>query len=60
MDLAGKSGVDQRVISKLEKGRIGQRVSYLTVNSIMEALHRAGLKGVTAEDIFAVDRQGVS
>lgn len=49
--LAEKSGVPQQAISKLENGKIG-RVSYEAVVRIVRAFRKAGLHGVTAEELF--------
>lgn len=52
-ELADKSGVPQQRISLLERGRI-ERVSYRDVVLIVRAFRKAGLKGVTAEELFPV------
>lgn len=49
--LEAESGVMQQQISRLERGDIG-RVSLVDVQRILRALHRAGLKGLTADDLF--------
>lgn len=51
--LAAKSGVRQQTISELERDTI-RRASHDSVVRIVTALQRAGLKGVTADDLFPV------
>jgi transcriptional regulator with XRE-family HTH domain len=57
--LEAASGVQQQHISDLENDRIGQ-VSYATVAKLVKALHKAGLRGVTAEELFPLDKERVS
>lgn len=49
--LASEADVVQQQISRLEKGQIA-RVSLDDTRKILRALHRAGLKGLTADDLF--------
>lgn len=49
--LEAESGVVQQQISRLERGEIG-RVSLHDTRRILRALHRAGLKGLTLDDVF--------
>lgn len=49
--LEAESGVVQQQISRLEKGEIG-RVSLDDARKLLKALHRAGLKGLTSDDLF--------
>lgn len=55
-DLEAASGVKQQHISSLENGDF-QGVSYATVQKIMRAFHGAGLKGVTAEELFPLSER---
>lgn len=56
MELAATSGVDQRHISALELNKI-DAVSYVTVAKIVRAFHKAGLKGLTAEELFPIEER---
>lgn len=51
--LEAESGVKQQQISELENNKI-ETVSHASVVKILRALHRAGLKGLTAEALFPV------
>lgn len=57
--LAHESEVVQQQISRLEKGQIG-RVSLDDTRKILKALHRAGLKGLTADDLFPAAEERAS
>lgn len=52
--LEAESGVKQQQISELETGQIG-RVSHESVQRIVRAFHRAGLKGLTADELFPIE-----
>jgi predicted transcriptional regulator len=52
--LARRSGVKQQQISILELGEI-ERVAWMDVSRLVTALQRAGLKGITAEELFPVE-----
>lgn len=52
-ELSRRSGVRQQDISKLERGSV-HRISYTTVVRLVRALRKAGLAGVTAEELFPV------
>lgn len=58
-ELARRSGVPQQDISKLERGRI-RRVSYISVVRLIRAFRKAGLAGVTAEELFPVSDEDQS
>lgn len=49
--LSTASRVPQQKISLYENGRIG-RMSLQNARKILKALHRAGLKGLTYDDLF--------
>jgi transcriptional regulator with XRE-family HTH domain len=49
-----KSGVRVGTVYQIESDR-NKRPAFVTVTKIMRALHAAGLKGVSAEQIFNVD-----
>lgn len=51
--LAAEAQVAQQQISELENNQIG-RVSHEAVVKIVRAFHRAGLKGVSSDDLFPV------
>lgn len=57
--LAAESSVVQQRISKLERGEIG-RVSLDDTRKILRALHRAGLRGITADDLFPMAEERAS
>lgn len=57
--LQAESGVKQQHISDLENGQIG-RVGHDAVQRIVRAFHRAGLKGVTADELFPVASERAS
>lgn len=48
--LAKESGVPQQRISLLERGEAQE-----DARKILNTLHRAGLKGITFDDLFSVD-----
>lgn len=49
--LEAESGIKQQVISALETGDV-QRVSLDAARDIVSTLQRAGLKGLTLDDLF--------
>jgi transcriptional regulator with XRE-family HTH domain len=53
-ELARRSGVAQQRISQLERGDY-VFVSYRDVVRIVRAFRKAGLKGITAEELFPVN-----
>jgi transcriptional regulator with XRE-family HTH domain len=52
--LARRSGLSQQMVSYLETGQI-KRVAWTDVSRLVMALQRAGLKGITAEELFPVE-----
>jgi transcriptional regulator with XRE-family HTH domain len=52
--LARRSGLSQQMISYLETGQI-KRVAWVDVARLVVALQRAGLKGITADELFPVE-----
>jgi transcriptional regulator with XRE-family HTH domain len=57
--LEAASGVKQQHISDLERGEIG-RVSYEAVSKLLRAFHKAGLKGLTADDLVEESKERAS
>lgn len=55
--LSAESKVPQQQISELELDQV-DRVAYRSVMLILKAFHRAGLKGLSAEELFPVDAAG--
>lgn len=52
-ELSAKSGVGQQRISSLEKGEIGA-ISHETVQRLVRAFNKAGLKRLTGMQLFPV------
>lgn len=57
--LEAESGVSQQQISRYETGEI-ERVGLDQAQRIVKALHRAGLKGLTLDDLFPVATERAS
>ena len=58
--LADLAGEKRSAIDDLETGR-NKRPAYVLVMSLFAALQKAGLKGITVEDIFPLpDRENVA
>jgi transcriptional regulator with XRE-family HTH domain len=53
-EMARRSGVKQQQISIFERGEL-ERVAWPDVANLVMALQRAGLKGITAEELFPVE-----
>lgn len=54
-ELARRSGVSKHVISKLVMGSVqAENATHGTIVRLVRALQRAGLPGVTADDVFPV------
>lgn len=54
--LAELAGTTTTTIYDIERGR-NQRPSYKTVTQIVRALQNAGLRGITAEELFPVPQR---
>jgi transcriptional regulator with XRE-family HTH domain len=57
--LAEKSGVSQQQISRFENAQI-EKVSLDDARAIAKAFHKAGLKGVTVDELFPVPAERAS
>lgn len=57
--LAMESRVPQQHISRLERGEVGA-VSLNISRRVLKALHKAGLRGVTMDDLFPESKERVS
>lgn len=49
--LEAESGVVQQQISRFERGDI-ERVSLVDAQKLLKAFHRAGMRGLTTDDLF--------